>query len=346
MKLLNINRCLFIVATFFLQSFICVNINVHIKSSYQNSIVEERAFTTPVSEGDLCLKTMNNDLSVNSELRAVFAANPDSAPIAWRIAYENGDQIRTNAQFINNLADDIANPQFPTGSSATADQLVVSLKNNNNVFNFYKILNETSALGNTMWRRYLEALSLPDASSRINILEEVLNLKNEIRQLNVLNNSLMSNLGKSNLAVGTANFLKLDGTPGKIDFISVSGLEPCETLLTYFTNINGKVIVPKGGSFSQRFFHWTDMLRAQDTEAKIIEYILDQVASIREISIPSGLKPFYVDDVLNGSNLEIIIRSEMDACSSCATIIKDFNDASPIPINFSGGTKYYDQFAD
>ena len=84
--------------------------------------------------------------------------------------------------------------------------------------------------------------------------------------------------------------------------------------------------------------------RAQDSEAKVIEYVMDQVASAKGINIPQGAnKADYIDEVLDGANLQITIRSEMEACSSCTDVISDFNSVNPTPIDFSGGTKFYEQ---
>jgi hypothetical protein len=84
--------------------------------------------------------------------------------------------------------------------------------------------------------------------------------------------------------------------------------------------------------------------RAQDSEAKIIEYVLDQIAIYKGINIPQGTdKANYLSQILGGSNLQITINSEMDACSSCTDIIFDFNSVNVNPISFSGGTKFYEQ---
>jgi len=195
-----------------------------------------------------------------------------------------------------------------------------------------------------MRQRYLEAVTLSDVGARKVILEAVLNQKKAIRELNLLSDDLLANLSASNLADGVATFT-VNGVPRQIDFISVSGVEPCKTLLDAGQNLVGtKSIVPKAGSNSKRFFKWTNSQRAQDSEAKVIEYIMDQVASARGINIPQGAnKADYIDEVLGGANLQITLRSEMEACSSCADVINSFNNANNTPINFSGGTKFYEQ---
>lgn len=197
-----------------------------------------------------------------------------------------------------------------------------------------------------MRQRYLEAATLPDAAARKVILESVLDQKAAIRNLGHLSDDLLENLSRSNLADGTATFTSANGSTVQIDFLSVSGVEPTQTLLNAGeTAIAGKSIVPKAGSNSQRYFKWTNSQRAQDSEAKIVEYVMDQVASARGINIPQGAnKADYIDDVLDGANLQIVLKSEMEACSSCADVISSFNNANPTSIDFSGGTKFYEQY--
>lgn len=258
---------------------------------------------------------------------------------AWEVPFKHGGEIRTNVPFLTKLSDDLSNPQFPTGSSATANQLTAAL-DNPGIFDFYKKFHDSPDIGDLMRQRYLEAVTLSDAGARKVILESVLNQKKAIRDLGHLSDDLLENLARSNLADGTATFTSINGSTAKINFVSISGIEPSQTLINM-----GKLVVPKGGSNSTRFFKWTNPQRAQDSEAKILEYIMDQVASARGINIPQGAnKADYIDDVLDGANLQIVIKSEMEACSSCTDVIRSFNNANTTPIDFSGGTKFYEQY--
>jgi hypothetical protein len=264
---------------------------------------------------------------------------------AWKIPSKHGDALATDVPFLTKLSDDITNPQFPNGSSATAAQLEAAL-DNQAIFNFYKKFHDSPDLGDLMRQRYLEAATLPDAAARKAILESVLDQKAAIRGLGHLSDDLLENLSRSNLADGTATFTSANGSTVQIDFLSVSGVQPSQTLISEgATVIGGKSVVPKAGSNSTRYFKWTNSQRAQDSEAKIIEYVMDQVAATRGINIPQGSnKADYIDDVLDGANLQIVIKSEMEACSSCADVISSFNNSNAIPIDFSGGTKFYEQY--
>jgi len=257
--------------------------------------------------------------------------------------FKGGDDIRTNVPFLTKLSDDISNPQFPSGSSATANQLKSAL-DKPGVFDFYKKIYSSPESG-LMRQRYLEAITLSDADTRRVILESVLSQKKTIHELGILSDELLRNLYRSNLADGTATFTSTNGTTVQVNFVSVSGVEPSLSLINAGkTVIGGNSVVPKAGSNSTRFFKWTNAQRAQDSEAKVLEYIMNQVALARGINIPQGAnKADYIDDVLDGANLQIVIKSEMEACSSCTDVISSFNNANSTPLDFSGGTKFYEQ---
>ena len=85
---------------------------------------------------------------------------------------------------------------------------------------------------------------------------------------------------------------------------------------------------------TKRFFEpqgFDDVERARrqwDTEAKSIEIIVERIGAERGISVGNRTTQSY-QQIVEGTDLNISLFSEMDACSSCQDIIKGFNNAAP-----------------
>lgn len=267
---------------------------------------------------------------------------------AWEIPNRHRDDISKNVGFIEKLYADISNPEFPNGSSANANHLKAAL-DENSIFNFYKKFHNSSYISNTMRKRYLEAISLQETdrsiANRIAILESALELKEAISNLRGMTSTLRNRLRSKNVAYGEVSFRDENNSLVQFNFVSVSGYEPTITLIDgNVTNVMNKLIVPVAANSDNLRFFIPNQGRGQDSEAKIIEYIMNEVAFERgiDIGIPAS-DSNTIRDVLNGANLDIDIWSEMEACRSCANIIRAFNNVNTIDIDFLGGTKYYEQ---
>jgi len=285
---------------------------------------------------------------------------------AWKIPHQHGDALATDIPFLTKLSDDISNPQFPSGSSATASQLITAL-DNQSLYSFYKQFADFSYLNNGMRRRYLEVLTLNDANSRIPLLQNILQRRSIFYNFVKTNysNSVAKTLKPKNFLYGQATY-KIDGIEQPtLYFFSVSGFHPSGIIVTNNPQINfGSMdnnvirdVIPNSpdaftsGTYdgTKRFFEpqgFDDVERARrqwDTEAKSIEIIVERIGVERGISVGNRTTQSY-QQIVEGTDLNISLFSEMDACSSCQDIIKGFNNAAPngVQATVQGGTKYYE----
>lgn len=280
---------------------------------------------------------------------------------AWNVAFQHDDLLRRDVPFLSKLSNDLNNPNFPNGSSANVSQVRAAL-NNQNIFEFYKKFATTPYMSNSMRKRYLEVITLSDAVSRFSLLENIL-LKREIFYNFVKLNygtSLAEDLLPKNFLYGTATYI-IDGVEQPpINFFSISWTEPSSTILVDnpvipFDDMGdvSRILVGNpedafvSGNYDStlRFFMPTGNLphiRQWDTEAKSIEIIIEKIAEQRSIAVGDRSSD-NLNEILQNTDLQISLNSEMSPCSSCNGIIEQFNSLAPsgTMVLIEGGTLYH-----
>jgi hypothetical protein len=107
------------------------------------------------------------------------------------------------------------------------------------------------------------------------------------------------------------------------------------------------VPAPNPNQKGLRYFEWSIPSHAQDSEAKIIEYIMEVIGREKGIITTKNMgaaRPQYIDGILKGSNIHVKINTEMKPCESCGDIIEKFDKINQEHLNpkaeINWGLKY------
>ncbi len=237
--------------------------------------------------------------------------------------------------------DKVIQSRFLSDFSSVTDDVLIVLDKNEALLPLWKSFANEQSLGPIMRARYIRDLAtLSDAN--IDVLKSILVIR---KNLSVgLGVDDLAALGNSNIGFATVTY-KVDGQIKTIKLLSISGDVPANTLIK---NLGGKygdfIIVPKPSG--KRYFSFTESSKAQDSEAKMIELIMEKIRfektgkALGNTDIPAN----FIDDILKDSNIEIQMTSEMKHCRSCASILDDFNKRNGSFLNneiiFNYGTLY------
>jgi The BURPS668_1122 family of deaminases len=163
-----------------------------------------------------------------------------------------------------------------------------------------------------------------DVNSRLAVLDEVRGLRTAIGDAAEATSKTQANkvnVGARNIAYGSYDLTLPDGTriTGQIASVAGDGVSTrIATIAQEKPGINqalaGRTLVPDIND-AQRTFAITDAIRANDSEAKIMEYIARQIEAKTGVKL-QGLSQYA------GYKGRITLFSEMTPCSSCANILE------------------------